>query len=66
MDRNGEWHFFNPADQSTYPRVFSPIEVRDVNGATAEGDFLKLVSEARQRLKPPITNWRYIRDKSIN
>jgi hypothetical protein len=30
--------------------VFVPIEVRDANGSTAEGDFLKLVSETRQRL----------------
>jgi hypothetical protein len=66
MEHIGEWHHFNPADRSTYPKVNSPIKVRDANGAMAEGDFLKLVSEARQRLKPAITNWRYIRDESID
>ena len=62
----GAWHYFNPADRSTYPKVYSPVEVRDANGSTAEGDFLKLVSETRQRLRPMITNWRYVRDKGIN
>jgi hypothetical protein len=66
MENIGEWHDFNPADRSTYPKVYSPIETRDASGATAEGDFLKLVSESRQRLKPVITNWRYIRDRRIN
>jgi hypothetical protein len=42
------------------------MEVRDANGSTAEGDFLKLISETRQRLKSMITKWRYVRDKSIN
>jgi hypothetical protein len=46
--------------------VSVPIQVRDANGSTAEGDFLKLVSEIRQRLKPTITNWRYVRDRGIN
>jgi hypothetical protein len=66
MDPIGEWHYFNPADRSTYPKVYSPVEVRDASGSTAEGDFLKLVSETRQRLKPTITNWRYVKDKGIN
>jgi hypothetical protein len=66
MDPIGEWHYFNPADRSTYPKVYFPVEVRDASGSTAEGDFLKLVSETRQRLKPTITNWRYVRDKGIN
>ena|ERR1700733_8550020 len=66
MDHIGEWHYFNPADRRTYPKVYSPIEVRHANGSTAEGDFLKLVSETRQRLTPTITNWRYVRDKGID
>lgn len=59
----GDWHYFNSADRRTYPKVFCPIEVRDADGATAVGDFLKLVSDSRQHLKPMITYWRYIRDK---
>jgi hypothetical protein len=66
MNHIGEWHYFNPEDRSTYPKVNYPIETRDAIGAKAEGDFLKLVSETRQRLKPMITSWRYIRDKDIN
>jgi hypothetical protein len=66
MENIGEWHDFNPADRSTYPNVYFPVETRDANGDTAEGDFLKLVSESRQRPKAVITNWRYIRDRGIN
>jgi hypothetical protein len=62
----GAWHYFNPADRSTYPKVNSPIEVRDAIGARSEGDFLKLVSDVRRLLKPQITGWRYVRDKAIN
>jgi hypothetical protein len=65
MDHLSEWHDFNPADRSTYPKVTSLTQVRDASGATAEGNFLKLVSSARRGLKPMITGWRYIRDKRI-
>jgi hypothetical protein len=66
MAHIGEWHDFNPADRSTYPKVNSPIQVRDATGGRSEGDFLKLVSNARQLLKPKIVGWRYIKDKAIN
>jgi hypothetical protein len=66
MAEFSKWHSFDLADRSTYPKVNAPIEVRDAMGAMYEGDFLKLVSEARQLLKPKITGWRYVRDKSIN
>ncbi len=66
MEHIGEWHHFNQADRATYPKVNSPIEVRDAKGVRSEGDFLKLVSDARQLLKPKITGWRYIKDKAIN
>jgi hypothetical protein len=66
MTHISEWHNFNPADRSTYPKVNSPIQVKDAAGGRLEGDFLKLVSDARQRLKPKIVGWRYIKDKAIN
>jgi hypothetical protein len=66
MAHIGQWHHFDPGDRSTYPKVNSPVQVRDAVGARFEGDFLKLVSEARQLLKPKITGWRYIKDKAIN
>jgi hypothetical protein len=62
MANIGEWHHFDPADRSTYPKVNSPIQVRDAIGARFEGDFLKLVSNARQLLKPKIIGWRYIKE----
>ena len=66
MAHIGEWHDFNPADRSTYPKVNSPIQVRDAIGERSEGDFLKLISDARHMLKPKITGWRYIKDKAIS
>jgi hypothetical protein len=66
MAHIGQWHHFDPGDRSTYPKVNSPIQVRDAIGARFEGDFLKLVSDARQLLKPKITGWRYIKDKAIH
>jgi hypothetical protein len=62
----GEWHDFNPVDRSTYPKVNSPIQVRDAIGVRSEGDFFKLISDARQMLKPKITGWRYVKDKAIS
>ena len=66
MVRIGEWHDFNPADRSTYPKVNSPIQVRDAIGGRSEGDFLKLLSDTRLMLKPGITGWRYIKEKVIS
>jgi hypothetical protein len=64
MAHSGEWHDFNPADRSTYPKVNFPIQVRDALGERFEGDFFKLISDARQMLKPKITGWRYIKGKA--
>jgi hypothetical protein len=66
MADSGEWHHFDPGDRSTYPKVNSPIQVKDAIGARFQGDFLKLVSDARLLLKPKITGWRYIKDKAIS
>jgi len=63
MAQIGAWHRFDSADRSTYPKVNSPIQVRDAIGGTSEGDFLKLVSDSRLLLKPKIIGWRYIKDK---
>jgi hypothetical protein len=66
MAHIGEWHHFDPTDGSTYPKVNSPIQVRDAIGGRSEGDFLKLVSDARKLLKPRIIGWRYIKARAIN
>ena len=39
MTHIGEWHDFDPADRSAYPKVNSPIQVRDAAG----GRFKKIL-----------------------
>jgi hypothetical protein len=41
MGHIGEWRYFNPADRSTYPKVYSPIEVRDANGSTEVTEYFQ-------------------------
>jgi hypothetical protein len=41
MGHIGEWRYFNPADRSTYPKVYSPIEVRDANGSTEVTEYIQ-------------------------
>jgi hypothetical protein len=61
MNRDQEWHPFNPDDQSTHPSDISSVQVMFDNGRQANGDWLYgrffnvyVVPESN------ITRWRYI------
>ncbi len=61
MAYQSDWHHFNANVRETYPKIYSPIQVRYANGGEAEGDFLKLLSHVRVIHESPITGWRYIK-----
>jgi hypothetical protein len=65
MRNVNEWHDFNANDWSTYPKVYSPIQVQYANGRKSDGDFLKLLSRVRLVREVPIARWRYINESSI-
>jgi hypothetical protein len=60
MGRLNDWHHFNANLGETYPKTYSPVQVRYANGAEAEGYFLKLLSHVRVVHESPITAWRYL------
>jgi hypothetical protein len=61
MKHLSEWHDFNPADLTTYPRVVAPIQVKLADGRQMEAASFKHISST-----PQIVGWRYIRQKGIN
>ena len=61
MNRDQDWHSFNPDDHSTHPSDISSVQVMFANGRQANGDWLYgrffnvyVVPEST------ITRWRYI------
>jgi hypothetical protein len=65
MEHLSDWHDFDSKDPSTYPKVDSPVQVRFVDGALADGAGQEFFSRAKILPECRITAWRYIKDKAM-
>jgi hypothetical protein len=61
MNRDQEWHPFNPDDHSTHPSDISSVQVTFDNGRQANGDWLYgRFFNVYVFPESTITRWRYI------
>jgi hypothetical protein len=66
MEHLSDWHDFNPANRSTYPKVDAPVQVRNGDGIVTEGKTFKSLLPRSVSDGSLITNWRYVKDKAID
>ncbi len=64
VDHLSEWHNFDPNDQSTYPKVDAPVQVRYSSGALETGQYHEFFQYSNTTPELLIAAWRYIKDNA--